>query len=66
VQHLIKHKRIECADRLTPIERRLLARPSWLRQAWFASGKPVYRFVTRRLLGWRDNEGQGPVKENHG
>ncbi|MGE8240048.1 MAG: serine/threonine protein kinase, partial [Stenotrophomonas indicatrix] len=22
--------------------------------------KPVYRFVTRRILHWEDNEGQGP------
>ncbi|TQV17429.1 serine/threonine protein kinase, partial [Xanthomonas perforans] len=27
---------------------------------WFATGKPVYRFVTRRVLHWEDNEGQGP------
>ena len=26
----------------------------------FATGKPVYRFVTRRILHWEDNEGQGP------
>ena len=31
-----------------------------LRDAWFATGKPVYRFVTRKLLHWEDNEGQGP------
>ena len=35
-------------------------RRSWVREAWFATGKPVYRFVTRRLLKWEDNEGQGP------
>ena len=35
-------------------------RTSWLREAWFATGKPVYRFVTRRILKWEDNEGQGP------
>ena len=45
---------------LTPVERRVLKRHSWLREAWFATGKPVYRFVTRRLLKWEDNEGQGP------
>jgi hypothetical protein len=60
LRHLLKHKRTYCAQALTPVERRLLARKSWLRQAWFASGKPVYRFVTRRLLRWEDNEGQGP------
>ena len=60
LRHLLKHKRTYCAAALTPVERRLLGRPSWLRQLWFASGKPVYRFVTRRLLHWRDNEGRGP------
>lgn len=60
LRHLLKHKRMYCARALTPIERRMLARHSWLRDAWFATGKPVYRFVTRRLLKWEDNEGQGP------
>ena len=60
LRHLLKHKRTYCPERLTPTERRLLKRHSWLRDAWFATGKPVYRFVTRRLLHWEDNEGQGP------
>lgn len=60
LRHLLKHKRTYCPDALTPVERRLLKRHSWLRDAWFRSGKPVYRFVTRRLLKWEDNEGQGP------
>ncbi|HVI25217.1 MAG TPA: serine/threonine protein kinase [Xanthomonadaceae bacterium] len=60
LRHLLKHKRTYCAQALTPVERRLLKRRSWLRDAWFATGKPVYRFVTRRLLRWEDNEGQGP------
>jgi hypothetical protein len=60
LRHLLKHKRTYCAQALTPVERRLLKRHSWLREAWFATGKPVYRFVTRRLLHWEDNEGQGP------
>ena len=60
LRHLLKHKRMYCADAITPVERRVLKRTSWLREAWFATGKPVYRFVTRRLLRWEDNEGQGP------
>jgi RIO-like serine/threonine protein kinase len=60
LRHLLKHKRTYCPDRITPVERRVLERTSWLRDAWFATGKPVYRFVTRRLLKWEDNEGQGP------
>jgi len=60
LRHLLKHKRTYCRDALTPVERRVLKRHSWVREAWFATGKPVYRFVTRRLLKWEDNEGQGP------
>jgi hypothetical protein len=60
LRHLLKHKRMYCAHALTPVERRLLARRSWLRELWFATGKPAYRFITRRLLRWEDNEGQGP------
>jgi RIO-like serine/threonine protein kinase len=60
LRHLLKHKRTYCPEALTPAERRVLKRHSWIREAWFATGKPVYRFVTRRLLKWEDNEGQGP------
>ena len=60
LRHLLKHKRTYCPHAVTAVERRLLKRRSWLREAWFASGKPIYRFVTRRLLKWEDNEGQGP------
>ena len=60
LRHLLKHKRTYCPQSLKPVERRLLQRRSWVRAAWFATGKPVYRFVTRKLLHWEDNEGQGP------
>ena len=60
LRHLLKHKRTYCPQAITPVERRLLKRRSWIRELWFASGKPVYRFVTRKLLHWEDNEGRGP------
>ncbi len=60
LRHLLKHKRTYCREALTPVERRVLRRHSWVRELWFVTGKPVYRFVTRRLLKWEDNEGQGP------
>ncbi|MFT3755865.1 MAG: serine/threonine protein kinase [Pseudoxanthomonas sp.] len=60
LRHLLKHKRMYCRDHLTPVERRVLKRHSWLRDLWFRTGKPVYRFITRKLLKWEDNEGQGP------
>ncbi|MEN5425038.1 serine/threonine-protein kinase [Stenotrophomonas pennii] len=60
LRHLLKHKRMYCRGSLTPVEKRVLKRTSWVRELWFATGKPVYRFVTRRILHWEDNEGQGP------
>jgi hypothetical protein len=60
LRHLLKHKRMYCPDAITPIERRLLKRRSWVRDLWFRTGKPVYRFITRKILKWEDNEGQGP------
>lgn len=60
LRHLLKHKRTYCRAALTPVERRLLRRQSWLRELWFATGKPVYRVLTRRILKWEDNEGRGP------
>lgn len=60
LRHLLKHKRTYCPDALTPVERRLLKRRSWVRDLWFRTGKPVYRVVTRKILKWEDNEGQGP------
>ena len=60
LRHLLKHKRMYCREALTPVEQRVLKRQSWVRDLWFRSGKPVYRFITRRVLKWEDNEGQGP------
>jgi RIO-like serine/threonine protein kinase len=59
LRHLLKHKRNYCADRLTERERRILANPSPISNIYMNTVKPVYRFVTRRLLGWADREGAG-------
>lgn len=59
LRHLLKHKRTYCPGQLTTRERAILARRSPLSAAWARTGKPVYRFVTRRLLGWADREGAG-------
>lgn len=60
LRHLLKHKRTYCPAALTPTEKRLLERRSWVRELWFATGKPVYRVFTRKVLKWEDNEGRGP------
>lgn len=59
LRHLLKHKRTYCAQALTPTEKRLLARRSWLSRGWRASGKRVYNWFTRRIMRWQDNEGRG-------
>lgn len=59
LRHLLKHKRTYCPDSLTARERRILESPSLLSRLWMRTGKPVYLFITRRLLGWADREGAG-------
>lgn len=59
LRHMLKHKRTYCPERLTSRERAILARRSLLSAAWAGTVKPVYRFVTRRLLRWADREGAG-------
>jgi hypothetical protein len=59
LRHLLKHKRTYCTECLTTRQRAMLAQRSPIAGAWARSGKPLYRFVTRRLLGWADREGAG-------
>jgi predicted Ser/Thr protein kinase len=59
LRHLLKHKRLYCPKRLTARERHILATPALTSRLWMATGKPVYRFITCRLLGWADREGAG-------
>ena len=59
IRHLLKHKRTYCRDRLTHREKMILDNPSTISRIWMMTGKPIYLFVTRRILGWRDREGAG-------
>jgi RIO-like serine/threonine protein kinase len=59
LRHLLKHKRRYFPERLTRRQLAILRRRSAISALWARSGKPVYRFVTRRLLGWSDREGAG-------
>ena len=56
-RHLLKHKRTYCPQHLTSRELAILANPTVVSKAWKLSGKPVYLFVTRKILGWADREG---------
>lgn len=57
LRHLLKHKRTYCHEHLTNRERSILATPGLASRTWAATIKPVYLFVTRRILGWQDREG---------
>jgi RIO-like serine/threonine protein kinase len=57
IRHLLKHKRSYYPDQLTTRERTILNSPSPISRAWMSLVKPVYLFVTRKILGWSDREG---------
>jgi tRNA A-37 threonylcarbamoyl transferase component Bud32 len=59
LRHLLKHKRTYLPERLTAREKRILEKRSLPSRIWMSTGKPVYLFITRRLLNWRDREGAG-------
>jgi hypothetical protein len=59
LRHLLKHKRSYAADALTPKERKILARKSLVASIWLATGKKVYRAITRGLFNFTDREGGG-------
>jgi len=57
LRHLLKHKRTYCPQSLTAREKRLLSNPSVPSRIWASTVKPLYFFITRRILGWADREG---------
>jgi hypothetical protein len=60
LRHLLKHKRSYAPETLTAAERRVLARKSLLTRVWMATGKRVYYWITRGIIGFTDREGGGP------
>jgi len=59
LRHLLKHKRNYAPSVLTRKERQILARKSLLASVWLATGKKVYRAITRGLFNFTDREGGG-------
>ena len=59
LRHLLKHKRSYAPEALTPSERNILARKSLVASIWLATGKKVYRAITRGLFNFTDREGGG-------
>lgn len=63
LRHLLKHKRSYLPGNLTARERRILATPSVPSRLWRSTGKRLYTWITRGVLGWADREGAG---DRHG
>jgi hypothetical protein len=59
LRHLLKHKRSYAPEALTPTELKILARKSLVASVWLATGKKIYRAVTRGLFNFTDREGGG-------
>jgi serine/threonine protein kinase len=59
LRHLLKHKRSYAQEALTPKERRILARKSFVASIWLKTGKKLYHAITRGLLDFTDREGGG-------
>jgi RIO-like serine/threonine protein kinase len=59
LRHALKHRRYYAAESLSARQREILANPGWISRSWRATVKPVYLWITRRVLGWSDREGAG-------
>ena len=59
LRHLLKHKRSYAPSALTPMERKILARKSFVASIWLMTGKKVYPAITRGLFNFTDREGGG-------
>ena len=59
IRHLLKHKRSYAPSALTPKELKILARKSMVARLWRATGKKIYRAITRDLFNYTDREGGG-------
>lgn len=59
IRHLLKHKRTYCTDKLTSREKQILAQPAVISRIFMSTIKPVYLFITRKILRWKDREGAG-------
>jgi hypothetical protein len=59
LRHLMKHKRTYLPDRLTARQLHMLEHPPLPTLLWRHTVKPVYLWITRGLLGWRERPGPG-------
>ena len=66
LRHLLKQKRAYAPELLTASEHRMLNRKAVPARIWMATAKPLYNFITRRLMNWSDGEGTEDRIEREG
>ncbi len=59
LRRLLKHKHRYLREEFTPAEWRVRGRKSALARLWLVTIKPLYRWITRGLFGYVDQEGGG-------
>ncbi len=59
LRHMLKHKRRYAPEALTPKEKAVLAKKSGFARIWLATGKKVYKAITRGVFNFTDREGGG-------
>jgi predicted Ser/Thr protein kinase len=59
LRHMLKHKRRYAPEALTPKEKAVLAKKSGFARLWLATGKKVYKAITRGVFNFTDREGGG-------
>jgi RIO-like serine/threonine protein kinase len=59
LRHVLKHQRTYYPSTLTDDELILLENRSIPAKIWMTCVKPIYLFITRRILNWSDREGAG-------
>lgn len=59
LRHLLKQKQRYAPRLLTTRERSIVAQRSLPSRIWRRTYKPIYNFITRKLMQWSDGEGTG-------
>ncbi|MEM1360720.1 MAG: serine/threonine protein kinase [Pseudomonadota bacterium] len=66
LRHLLKQKQRYAPHLLTARERAIVAQRSLPSRIWRRTYKPVYNFITRKLMQWSDGEGMGQRLQDEG
>src|SRR3954453_20406555 len=64
LRHLLKHKPSYAPQALTAMERKILARKSFVASIWLKTGEKVYQAITRGLFNFTDRAGAGRRRGN--